>query len=213
MNEVLLELYKERYAESPERAFCFAASHTLIKEMKQLLKDGVDINATPSLLGDMVFGGLTTVVEFLIKNGADTNLPAQNGMTPLMRACHFGKAKGEKMAYMLIEAGADVGYAIKGQTTALTCSFENGSRALIKTLIDKGANVNGIHGIEITPLMLAARANNVDAIELLLQHGADPEAKCGLTWAQGLTAEDLAKLEGCKKAYTYLKNYRLSTLK
>ena len=217
VHENILRLYNEAYARSPEDAFCFAVCEGLFKEAKQLLNEGADIHVksssrSGSLICHVVNMGLTRAVQFLIENGANVNELNSNGMTPLMYACSIGKTKGEKIAYMLIEAGADVTY-ISDLISALTFSFKNGSRQLIKALIDKGANVNGLEGATQTPLMLAARDNNVDAIELLLEHGADPEAKCTLSWAQGLTAEDLAKLEGCKKAYTYLKNYRLSTSK
>ncbi len=223
MNEIDLKHYNQAYAKSPEKAFVYAVCYGHFKEAKQLLlKEGIDVNLDSStvpspetrepLLCSVAGDGLTRAVQFLIENGANINDIGRNDMTPLMNACSHGKIKGEKVANMLIEAGADVTYVRDDDMTALKFSFENGSKSLIQTLIDKGADVNQ-HGVRQTPLMLAARKNNVEAIELLLQHGADPEAKCTLSWAQGLTAEGLAKLEGCKKAYTYLKNYRLSTLK
>jgi hypothetical protein len=53
--------------------------------------------------------------------------------------------------------------------------------------------------------MLAARANNVPAIDTLLRNGANPDLPCGLSWASGRTAEGLAELEGRREALAYLR--------
>lgn len=51
--------------------------------------------------------------------------------------------------------------------------------AVVGELLSNGANANAINSKNesITPLMLAAKVNNVPAIKLLLDHGADSDTE------------------------------------
>ena len=94
--------------------------------------------------------------------------------------------------------------------TALKFAAKSGPAPLIQALIDRGAEVDGPAGTDQTALMLAARANNIDALEVLIRHGADPSLQCGLKWAGGRTAEGLAQMEGRRAAYAFLCRVRLN---
>lgn len=211
-----LEYYNKTYTESSIEGFVFAVSSNLFKEAKQLLNEGIDVNhkkhASDTMLCYCAGKGLTRAVQFLLDNGADVNITGKNNMTPLMNACNFGGAKGEKIARILIEAGADVTYVNDSKETALTYSFAKCSRNLMQFLIDKGADVHGRSKEDFTPLMSAANENVVVAVDLLLEHGVDLNVRCAYAWMKGMTAEDIAKAQKRNKAYTYLKNYRLGTL-
>ena len=80
-----------------------------------------------------------------------------------------------------------------------------GVRVVIQLLIDEGAPVDGPKGTSQTALVLAARANNVENVKVLLDNGADPLRKCTLPWAKGRTAAGVAEMEGRKKAAEYLR--------
>lgn len=146
-------------------------------------------------------------VDFLIAAGANLNLPDHLDLTPLMNACNAGKVKGSAIALRLIEAGADVRYVRKSdEMTALKFALNRCRPDVLQALIDRGADVDGPRGTELTALMLAARADNVESLRVLVENGARLSLKCKLPWADGRTAEGLAELEKRKKALAYLRS-------
>jgi ankyrin repeat protein len=52
--------------------------------------------------------------------------------------------------------------------------------------------------------MLAARANNVENLKVLIANGASLKRKCKLPWANGANALELARLEKRQKSIKYL---------
>lgn len=199
-------------AASPESAFVIAAANSKIPAMKSLVADGVDINAQydgRSALCESARLGLLKSVDFLIIAGADLNLPDKDDTTALMTACLAGKTKGSQVALMLILAGADV-TAVRASDgmTALKFAVKYATPAVLQALIDAGAEVDGPAGTDLTALMIAARANNVESIKVLVANGADVSLPCGLPWAEGRTAEGLAELERRRAALAYLRQLR-----
>lgn len=187
-----------------------AAANSMLKEMKLLLEDGVDIDGFSRYLDHTALTGaarygLLRSVSFLIDHGADVNRPGANDMTPLMHACLLGKTKGSRVALRLIAAGADVNYVRKGDDmTALKFAAGSCTPEVIQALIDHGADVDGPPGTDQTALMIAARSNDVEALKVLVKNGADVSRPCTLPWAGGRTAQGLAELENRKKAAAYL---------
>src|SRR4029077_14351742 len=53
----------------------------------------------------------------------------------------------------------------------------NGAADVIAALLEAGADANEQLPLGRTPLMIASRTGNVDAMKVLLDHGADPNAK------------------------------------
>lgn len=207
-------------ANSLQEAFRVAVIGNKTKQIKQLLNDGADINARlddfeeKTALHYAASQLMPKLIDLLIDNRANLNAINKNRLTPLMNACSRGGVKGGIIALKLIEAGADVNYVRESDgQTALKFAVTNFiskscSTDVVQALIDNGAMVDGPLAAEQTPLMLAARANNTKMIELLLKNGANPKLECGLPWAKGLTAEYLAELEGSKKAFKYLGDFR-----
>ena len=192
-------------------ALSVAAANSLLREMKLLLADGVDVNGIAAYCGGTALHtasgyGLIRSVEFLIGTGADLNATDRMDLTPLMSACSLGKVKGSRVALRLIEAGADVRYvrASVGMT-ALKFAVHNCPAEVIEALIDHGAEVDGPPGTDLTALMIAARSNNVVALRTLVENGADISLPCKLRWAGGRTAEGLAEMEGQRAALKYLR--------
>ena len=200
-------------------AFATAAARSMIAEMKALLADGADVDGILSKFGGALHGGsalhvaancgMIRSVEFLITAGANLNLLDHLDLTPLMCACNAGKVKHCRVALGLIETGADVRYVRKSdEMTALKFAVDRCSPEVLQALIDHGADVDGPRGTEQTALMLAARANNVESLRVLVNNGAQLSLKCKLPWAEGRTAEGLAELEKRKKALAYLRSLR-----
>lgn len=197
-------------ADSAQDAFCMAAVAGQVKEMKSLLEDDVDINGTANYsnstaLASAAGQGKTKSVDFLLEHGANINQPGVHDLTPLMQACSSGGGRGSKMAVRLIEAGADVNYVrAADDMTALKFAVDRCKPDVVQALLEQGAEVDGPVGTTQTALMLAARANNVDTLKILVDHGADVHLTCGLPWADNRTALGLAEMEKKRKAVEYL---------
>lgn len=77
----------------------------------------------------------------------------------------------------LIARGADVNVAQGDGMTALHWAAERADAALVRVLLDAGADVTPVTRIgDYTPLHLAARSGNAPAVEALLEAGGDPRA-------------------------------------
>ena len=163
----------------------------------------------PSKLHAAVQAGSLKEVERLVGEGADLNALDDMDLTPLMCACSNGGVRGMNIALRLIEAGADVNYVrVDDDMTAIGFAACHSQPQVVKALLRAGAAVEGPKGTDQTPLMLAARDNNVEALKLLIAAGADIHRPCKLPWAAGKTAEGLAELERRRKAAEYLRSVR-----
>jgi ankyrin repeat protein len=81
------------------------------------------------------------------------------------------KNKNSPLAFDLIKRGADVNYAGEYQTTALYYAAENGDLALVKALLESGANPDSG-----APLYHAAGKDNVLLAALLIKYKANVNA-------------------------------------
>lgn len=191
------------------RKLATAAVHGAVKDLDALLGKGVDIDAKidgrPALhaaIGNASLAG----VRFLLDRGADVDAIWDGyDMTPLMAACSQGKSKGSKIALMLITAGCDVAYRrAEDEMSALEFAVAACTSEVVEALIAAGAPVNGPDGCQQTPAILAIRANNVDNLKALMARGADLTIRSKLTWAKGADNLELARMEGARKAATFL---------
>jgi ankyrin repeat protein len=108
--------------------------------------------------------------------------------TPLLGAFKFGDAD---VARTLFDLGAPIEFADGNGITMLGRAALNNEVAMAKALIDRGANVNVVDKLGMTPLLWAAAMDFGDPamIELLLKSGARADARS----RDGLTALDLAR--------------------
>lgn len=192
-------------------ALSLAASNSKLKEMRLLLEDGAAVNSIASYskrtpLSAAASKGAAKAVELLLSNGADVNALDEDGSTPLMNACTFGKTKGYLVAQQLIAAGANVNVARSDERTALKAAIDGMNADLLQLLIDNGAEVDGPKGTNQTALMLAARNGDVKMLTVLIENGADRTLQCKLKWAENRTALGLAELEMRRNAVKYLKS-------
>lgn len=90
-----------------------------------------------------------------------------------------------------------------GLSTPLTVAVGKGDLAFIKKLIEYGADVNETSE-DLSPLMIAARYNKVEILNVLLANGANPFAKN----EKGFTALKYAELSNAKEAIAILKDLK-----
>ncbi|MEP7352149.1 MAG: ankyrin repeat domain-containing protein [Acidobacteriota bacterium] len=172
--------------------------------------------------------GRAAMLERLITAGADPNAPVtKSGDTALMMASRTGKVAAVRV---LLDRGAKVNaQETWGGTSALMWAISEKHPDVVKLLLERGADVNarsyyvpsasgrGFEGTTpvpkkpsegfeefasgwLTPLMLAARENNLASAKLLVNAGADVNAQAG----DGKDALALAFFDGSYEVAEFL---------
>ncbi len=156
----------------------FAARENCLACLPVLLEAGADINATtPDGISAAVLAlinGHFDVAGALVEAGIDPNLADYTGRTALYAAIDFNTmVKSNRPAPKVLEnrlTGLDV--------AGLLLDHGADSNPLLKRLppyrakLDRGND--GMLGAGTTPFLRAAKAGDVPAMNLLLEHGADP---------------------------------------
>ena len=147
-------------------------------------------NANPFFLA--AYSGNAAVLKRLRDAGAKIDEPmtliGTSRTTPLLGAFKFGD---EEVARTLFELGTPIEFADGNGITMLGRAALNNEVAMARTLIARGANVNVVDKLGMTPLLWAASSDFGDPamIELLLKSGAKTDARN----KDGLTALELAR--------------------
>jgi len=181
-----------------------AARNGHVPILELLISKGMDINVRggyppaggmgrgyvathKTALGYAAMCGQKEAVEWLIRNGANTNscnplhLAAINGHVPILK--------------LLISKGMDINAQSPLNKTALEYATEHGHKEAVEWLISNGANANAVC------LHLAARKGHVPILELLISQGMDINAQGG---DRNKTALEHATEYGQKEAVEWL---------
>ena len=147
--------------------------------VRALIEQHADVNApgpdgTPALHWVVRVDDLETA-QLLIRAGADAKFADRYGVTPLYLACSNGNAA---MIKLLLDAGADPNSIDATGQTALMTAASVGDLNSVKVLLDRGAVVDTRdRTFQQTALMFAVRDNHPDVVRLLVERGADVNAK------------------------------------
>jgi ankyrin repeat protein len=163
-----------------------------------VVKGLIEIGADTKIVSKSGFNALAFAVakndvesvKSLLATGLDPNLVLPSGNKLLMMAMAY---RHSASAAALVDAGAAVHETDRSGNTPLHMAAQVGDIELVTKLIGKGADPNartpkamtqpgrgggGGRGLaaggSITPLMTAARANNLDVMKALVAGGADP---------------------------------------
>lgn len=136
------------------------------------------LQASGSEIADAASRGDREAVKALLKKAADVNAAQGDGMTALHWAAMNGDAE---LARMLIVAGANIRATTRlGTYTPLYLASQHGHAPVLQALIAAGADVSAGTPNGTTPLMVAAASGEVDAVKVLVEHGAEVNAKDGV---------------------------------
>lgn len=169
---------------------------------------------TPLIVATM--GTSFETVKFLIDNGANIHHQMSNGMSPLYCATLNGNYD---VVHLLLKLGANVN--VQHNETPLTAAARNGKERIriLELLINFGASVNHQIPNGRTALFFACAFDHMDAVEFLLQKGADPNIRENinpkLKEHSGYSSFEIASptiqsyinnftLKEARKRYTYL---------
>jgi len=114
-----------------------------------------------------------SVVTALVEAGAAPDVADCYGSTPLFWACHGGSTDVTKY---LLGQGADPGVTNAQGKTPLSIAAQMGSVGVVEHLLRAGAKLDSPE-FESPPLVLSARYAREDVLRLLLQQGAEVDAK------------------------------------
>jgi ankyrin repeat protein len=156
----------------------FAARENCLACVPVLLEAGADLNATtPDGISSAVLAlinGHFDVAGALVEAGIDPNLADYTGRTALYAAIDFNTmVKSNRPAPKVIEnrlTGLDVARLLLEHGADVNAPLKRG--APYRAKLDRGNDT--MLGGGTTPLLRAAKAGDVPAMKLLLEHGADP---------------------------------------
>jgi len=160
----------------PTKSLHQAAADGDIEQVKLLIRNGADVNATvgkraKTPLIDAVSYGHADIVEVLLANGAKVDMADNLGRTPLIHA--LVTRDSIETVRALISAGADVNKASGeklGSALPLNFAIFNGKLDVAKVLLDAGADIDAEGFAGYSPLHYAAmlaRRHNHEMLELL----------------------------------------------
>ena len=137
--------------------------------------------------------GHLDILRYLVENGADINACSDDHCTPLMIAIKMGHIN---VATYLVDHGAKVDLKDDRGCTALHHAmyyYHHDRLEVCSCLIERGADVNGCYNNKSpqngrTPLMIASRYGQLDAMTFLIKQGAnvnlqDKEGETALHYA------------------------------
>lgn len=121
-----------------------------------------------------VFGNVEGVTRAVEEFGADVNAIDDTGFAPLHYAC---RRPAIDIVKYLIDSGAQVHCVSKNKKadTPLCAAAQGGDLEVINLLLQKGANVNYVNGLQLNPLHLAIKEGKKLAAVFLIHNNADIE--------------------------------------
>jgi ankyrin repeat protein len=165
-----------------------------IGKVRLLLAKGADVNArskigrTPLLIAAL-HDGASEIVRLMIEKGADVKARDESGLSVLEAAAFSNDAE---TARLLLAKGADPNAKDATGLTPLLAAAWNGDRntEIVRLLLRHGANVNAVcvEAVDsvkngpvaiglLTPLLSAAPYGNYETVSLLVNAGANVNAK------------------------------------
>lgn len=177
------------------------------KLLEHLLTEGLDPNTTSNdgltLLHMATQTGNERTVELLLSYGAAVESAAT--ITPLLTACQLGQSRIVKL---LLESGASPERTDAAGNSALHLSISSHSCEILREILavadDRLVNQQNAEGE--TVLHIAAKLDNGEAVQTLLDHGADPRIED----VQGQTPLIVAILENSVACAQLLQSVDLS---
>lgn len=148
------------------------------------LKQLTDAGANPNRLSNGVTP-LSRAVEkeniastaMLVRNGADPSIANKDGIIPLYQAV---KLDHSVLAGVLLhrspQPAQDANWKTPVGETLTNMAVTSHNTALLRVLVEKGADVNTVDYLENTPLHLAAERGMTEAVDILLAKGAYVDA-------------------------------------
>jgi len=135
-------------------------------------EDNMDHIDRESLLAVAIKNKNITIVELLLKNGANVNKRGYRRNTPAMLAAEMGDLQIIKI---LVNSGANLNDQNLDGDSLISIAAFNKHNHIIEYLIEQGVDINMKNNIGETSLIIAARRGAIKTVEFLLNRGANPK--------------------------------------
>lgn len=143
-----------------------------------LAKEGIAFTQEAFL--QRVAGGDAAHVTLFLEAGIDPSLPNSAKRTALWVAVE--RKKSEVLKALLaggVAPNEKNAPPMEGNKTIVFEAVDSGDAALVRTLVEAGADAKMANEFGVPPLAEAARTGNLEMCEILLKGGADPNAAPG----------------------------------
>ena len=154
-----------------------AVEQNHIDRVRALLQQGANPNAQGAhskVLHSAAYAGDTTIVELLLRYGAEPDEPDQTGLYPL----HIAASEGQTaVCNRLIKAGANKEQRNPSGGTALHLAAAGNYAATCNALVKAGCNLEACSSDGSTPLLTASALGNKGTVKSLLKAGARRDAQ------------------------------------
>ena len=162
-----------------------AAANGHERAVNLLLSKGADPHLKDFMEGNLLHaaadGGNTSIVKTMLYCDIDIDSKDKHSVTPLLFAVM--KDHVEVVKYLL-QQGADTSLTYGfTKRNALHIASQNGSVATIEMLLSYELKPDSRDGEGNTPLAIAAALGQIEAVNCLLEHGADPSLKGKFGWS------------------------------
>lgn len=152
----------------------YATHHNNTEMLQWLITQGADINSvddfeTTALINAATYGA-ADCVEILLKAGASLHAATDT------QSYAITEASSIETVHILVKAGADINTLAGDGYNLLKRVTEKENTAFVHQLLETGADPN-VTSTGETPLHLAVIRDNIEIMQLLLQHGANPDAQ------------------------------------
>ena len=152
-----------------------AAKNDKLQAVKYLLKQGAD----PSLQNNNGWnvlhcasqGGNPEVIELMLSHVTSIDSITKDGFTLLMIAAVTDKLQAVKC---LLKQGADPSLQDNNGWNLLHFASRGGNPEVIELMLSLVPSIDSVTNEGVTPLMIAAAHDKLQAAKYLLKHGADP---------------------------------------
>jgi ankyrin repeat protein len=154
-----------------------AAEAGSLDAMKMLIDRHADVNAKNTFGSTALMFSITDAkkARLLLNHGADVNVAARSGRTPLIVAS-FANPSAE-VVRMLLAKDANVAVMDQRKVTPLNAATFGNDTETVRLLLAASADVNTADTfIGLTPLINASGNRNLEAVKLLLAKGANVNA-------------------------------------
>ncbi|BFZ06249.1 hypothetical protein BsWGS_09288 [Bradybaena similaris] len=154
-----------------------AVIHSTLETIQFLVSHGASVHVTDLNQMTPLFVAAAVqrpdVMHFLISQGAGVNTQSLSGKTPLIQAI---ENKSLRCVQLLIDAGADLDLADNKGTTPLFACLAVGKGmdlGILRALVAGGCAVDLPNKQGATPMMVAVGFGRTDAVQVLLDAGAN----------------------------------------
>jgi ankyrin repeat protein len=181
-----------------------AASKGDMPAVKLLLAKGSPVSETDKATGsnplfEAIWIDNLEMVKLLVEHGANVNAKLNNGKSML----DVAKTKGRSDIIALLESKGAKSATVNDYQGSLIIAVSRGDMPAVKLLLAKGSPVSETdRATGSNPLFEAIWIDNLEMVELLVEHGANVNAKMN----DGKTILDFAKIKGQSDIIAFLQS-------